>query len=100
MLTASLRLVFRLPEARSLKDKRRVRNRIRDRVRARFQVVINEVEELDEHRRLVLGVAAVGNDRQVLESLLDKVVRYVDDLYIAERIGAEREIWSFFEPEP
>lgn len=93
-----MRLVFRLPQARSLKDKRRVRNRIRDRVRAKFDVACNEVEELDEHRRLVLGVAAVGNDGKVLGSLLDKIERFIDDLYVAERVGSEREISSFFDP--
>ncbi len=96
MVTASMRLVYRLPEARSLKDKRRVRNRIQDRVRARFDVAINEVEDQDEHRRLVFGVAAVGNDARVLGSVLDKVIHFVDELYVAERVAADREMSSFF----
>ena len=97
MQTASLRMVFRLPECRSLKEKRRVRNKIRDRVRAKFDVAINEVEALDEHRQLVFGVAAVGNDVQVLGTVLDKDLRLVDDLYVAERVATERQISSFFD---
>ena len=96
MLTASLRLVYRLPDASSLKDKRRVRQRIQDRVRARFDVAINEVDDQEEHRRLVFGVAAVGNDARVLESVLDKVIHFVDELYVAERVAADRQISGFF----
>ena len=87
MLVASARWTFQLRDARSLKDKRRVASRIRDRVRARFPVAIAEVEALDDKRRLVLGVAAVGNDAVVLRSTLDKVAAFVDDLYLAELVS-------------
>ena len=87
MLVGSARWTFQLRGVRSLKDKRRVASRIRDRVRARFPVSIAEVEALDDKRRLVLGLAAVGNDAGVLRSTLDKVAAFVDELYLAELVS-------------
>lgn len=84
MHVGEMRLVLRVPGAQSLKDKRQVVQKIRDRVRARFDVAIGEVENLDEHRQIVLGVAVVGDDGQVLRSVLDKITRYIEDLYVAE----------------
>lgn len=84
MQVAAGRLVLRVPAARSLKDKRRVVHKVRDRVRARFDVAISEVESLDEHRLAVFGVVAVSNDSRVLQALFEKVVTFVQQLYVAE----------------
>ncbi len=95
MLVGSARWTFRLREVRSLKDKRRVSARIRDRVRAKFPVAISEVEGLDDKRRLVLGLATVGNDAVVLRSTLDRIAAFVDDLYLAEPTGRSVTIEPF-----
>ena len=44
MIVGVLRLVFHIPHARSLKEKRSVARKFRDRIRARFDVSIAEVE--------------------------------------------------------
>lgn len=95
MHVGEMRLVLRVPGAQSLKDKRQVVHKIRDRVRARFEVAIGEVESLDEHRQIVLGVAAVSDDGQVLRSLLDKITRYIEDLYVAELVWRDVDIHTF-----
>ncbi|MCB9743870.1 MAG: DUF503 domain-containing protein [Alphaproteobacteria bacterium] len=95
MRVAAMRLVYRVPGARSLKDKRRAANRIRDRVRAHFDVAISEVELLDVHGTLVFGVAAVGNDGRVLESLMERVTEHIDQLYVAERIERRVSVTRF-----
>jgi uncharacterized protein YlxP (DUF503 family) len=87
MLVGTTRWTFRLRGVRSLKDKRRIASRIRDRVRAKFHVAISEVEAMDDKRRLVMGLATVGNDAVVLRSTLDRIASYVDGLYLAEPIS-------------
>jgi hypothetical protein len=67
-------LDFRVPEARSLKDKRRFIKSFKDRTRNRFNVSIAEVEGLDVYRSAGLAVAMVGNDRRYLESSLQQIV--------------------------
>ncbi len=95
MLVGSARWTFQLRGVRSLKDKRRISSRIRDRVRAKFPLAIAEVEALDDKRRLVLGLAAVGNDARVLRSSLDKAAAFVDELYLADLVSRPVDIAPF-----
>lgn len=73
MVVGVLRLVFHVPHARSLKDKRRVVRKFRDRVRARFDVSIAEVAEQDKLQRAVFGVSVVSGDAAVCDSVLEQV---------------------------
>ncbi|HEY1957100.1 MAG TPA: DUF503 domain-containing protein [Polyangiaceae bacterium] len=73
MMVGVLRLVFQIPHARSLKEKRSVVRRFRDRVRSRFDVSIAEVGSQDAHQRAVFGVAVVSSEASVCDALLEKV---------------------------
>ena len=73
MFVGVLRLVFHIPHARSLKDKRRVVRKFRDRVRARFDVSIAEVGAQDKLQRAVFGVSVVSSDAAVCDSVLEQV---------------------------
>jgi uncharacterized protein len=75
MFVGVLRLTFHIPSARSLKDKRRVIQKLRDRVRARFDVSIAEVGAQDLHQRAVFGVSVVSADASVCDSVLEQVAR-------------------------
>jgi uncharacterized protein YlxP (DUF503 family) len=66
-------LEFRVTQASSLKDKRRLVKSFRDRVGRRFNVSISEVDALDSRRRAVLAVAMVGNDRRYIEGALQQI---------------------------
>jgi hypothetical protein len=68
-----LTLVFHVPHARSLKDKRAVVRKFRDRVRARFDVAIAEVASQDLLQRAVFGVAVVSAEASVCDSVLEQV---------------------------
>lgn len=69
-----LELTFDVVEASSLKDKRRAIKSFKDRVRHRHNVSVAEVDGQDNHRRAVLAVSMVGNDRRYVESVLQQVV--------------------------
>ncbi|MDP9149603.1 MAG: DUF503 domain-containing protein [Myxococcota bacterium] len=81
MFVGVLRLTFHVPEARSLKDKRRVVRSFRDRVRSRFDVSIAEVASQDEHQRAVFGVCVASGDATVCDSVLEQVA------HVAETLG-------------
>jgi uncharacterized protein YlxP (DUF503 family) len=72
-----LRLQFRVPGARSLKDKRRVLAQLKDRIAARHKASVAEVGWLEEHVRGVVAVSVIGNDARVLRSALDTIVHGV-----------------------
>jgi len=67
-----IRLVVR--GSHSLKDKRQAVRSIKDRLAELFPVAVAEVDDLENWQSIVLGVAAVGNERGHVRSLLQKVV--------------------------
>jgi hypothetical protein len=67
-------LDFRIPEARSLKDKRRFIKSFKDRTRNKFNASLAEVGGLETYRSAVVAVAMVSNDRRFLESSLQQIV--------------------------
>jgi uncharacterized protein YlxP (DUF503 family) len=75
MIVGVLRLTFHIPHARSLKDKRRVVQKLRDRVRSRFDVSIAEVGAQNLRQRAVFGVSVVSGDSAVCDSVLEQVAR-------------------------
>jgi uncharacterized protein YlxP (DUF503 family) len=69
-----LQLELFVPDAMSLKDKRRAIKGLKDRLAGRHNASIAEVDALDEHRRSLVAVAMVSNDRRFTESCLSKIV--------------------------
>jgi hypothetical protein len=61
----------------SLKDKRRVILSIKDRIAHGHNVSIAEVGALDEHRRCIMGIAMVSNDKKYVEGGLSKLVDFI-----------------------
>ncbi len=78
MFIGSCRLVLEIPGNSSLKGKRMVVKSLKDRLRNRFHVSVAEVEDMDSHRRAVLGVAYVTNTRRHANQVMDQVVEFVD----------------------
>ena len=72
-----LQVVLQIPDAHSLKDKRRVVRGLLDRVRARFPVAAAEVDDLDEWHSAVVGFSSVSNEASHAESVLASVLEHV-----------------------
>ena len=77
-----------LPENHSLKGKRSVLRTIKARVQNKFNVSIAECDDHDLWQRAILGVSQVGADRPHVERCLQEVVRFIDELQVAE-LGSE-----------
>ena len=85
--TLEVRLLVR--EARSLKDKRQVVRSILDRLRSQYNVAATEVDELDDHRRVVIGVAAVGAETAPVRGVLQTIQEALRRHPIAEYLGGD-----------
>jgi uncharacterized protein YlxP (DUF503 family) len=72
-----LQVEISIPDAMSLKDKRQVVRSLKDRIAHGHNVSIAEVGALDEHRRSILGVAMVSNDKRYVEGALSKLVDFI-----------------------
>src|ERR1700736_5623521 len=77
MTIGVLQLELGVPDAMSLKDKRRVIKSLKDRIAHGHNVSIAEVGALDEHRRAIIGMAMVSNDSRYVEGALSKLVDFV-----------------------
>lgn len=63
---------LRIPDCRSLKDKRRVVLGIRDRVRSRLKVSAAETAYQNETQRAEVSIAFVSSDPTLARSILDR----------------------------
>lgn len=75
--------------ATSLKDKRSVVKRVIHRCQDNFNVAAAEVDLNDVLQTAVLGFTTVGNDVQFIQSVLDKLVNFVERLELAEVVGQD-----------
>ena len=71
-----------------MKGKRSVLRTIKARVQNKFNVSIAECDDHDLWQRAILGVSQVGADRPHVERCLQEVVRFIDELQVAE-LGSE-----------
>lgn len=92
MVVGVVRLTLHIPENNSLKGKRRVIKQIVERTRNRFDIALAETGMADSHRQAEIGLACVGNDRRVINSVLDRAINYIDSLGTAVITGQELEI--------
>lgn len=92
MFVAICQLGLILPEGSSLKDKRSVIKSLRERLRHRFNISVAEVGRQDSLRRGEIGFAAVSNETAYLETLMDKVINYIEMDGRVEIDTIEREI--------
>ena len=95
MVVGILRLTLLIAGARSLKDKRRALHKIVDRARSHFNVSAAEVGDNELWQKAQLGFAVVSNDRMFVNEVLDKVVRDVERMAVAEIVEREVEIESY-----
>mgnify|MGYP001129678732 CR=1 FL=1 len=85
-------ITLRLHECRSLKGKRKVVKAVIAQMRNKFNVAVAEVGSNDTYQRSEIGFSLVGNNRQVLNSKIDKIFNMVDGLGLAEIIDTDMEI--------
>lgn len=86
-----IKLSLQIPDAHSLKDKRRQIKSLKDKLRNRFNASIAEIDALDNWQQAVVGVCLISNDRSYLNkqySLVETLVLEYSDL---ELINIHRE---------
>lgn len=92
MTVGIARVAFRLHGNQSLKEKRSVVKSLVEKSRHRFNVSVAEVAEQDVHQTAVIGVAVIGSDGRVLNSLLDRIIDFMESMGVAELVDREIEL--------
>lgn len=72
-----IKLSLQIPNAHSLKDKRRQIKSLKDRLSNRFNASVAEIDALENWQQAVMGVCIISNDKSYLNkqySLVEAVV--------------------------
>lgn len=96
MVVGMLKVTMIIPENASLKGKRKVVKSLLGRIRSRYNVAAAEVAGNDLWQRAELGLAVVGNDRRFVNSVLDKLLDYMERETEAEVVDAKMDIQNVF----
>ncbi|MFZ5785215.1 MAG: DUF503 domain-containing protein [Acidobacteriota bacterium] len=99
MIVGVCRLSLYFPESGSLKSKRQPLRKVIDRLRAKFNVAVAEVADQDAWQRATIGLAVVGNESRHVQSMLDTMVGFVEQLYVAQILDRQTELVSYADGE-
>jgi len=78
MIVGCLIMTLNIPEAQSLKDKRRVIKSLMARLKNKFNVSLAEIGENDKWQLCRLGAAVVSNQRDHANSCLSALVNTIE----------------------
>jgi uncharacterized protein len=81
-----------LPGNCSLKGKRRVVKSIITRVKNKFNVSAAEIGDNDKWQKIKLGFSVVSNDNKLIDSTLNNLVNFIENLCLAELIDYDIQI--------
>lgn len=99
MVVGVCRLVFHFPDSGSLKAKRKYLRRIIERVRAKFNAGISEVGAQDSWQKAIVGLVVAGNENAHVQSMIDTITRFIEDLYLGQLVNREVDILHYNEDE-
>ncbi|WP_169311535.1 DUF503 domain-containing protein [Desulfobacca acetoxidans] len=88
-------ITLHLPENRSLKGKRSVLKSLIEKIRHRYNAAIAEVDDHDLWQQAKLGLALVSNDSQLLDAMITKIIRYIEDQHVAQVVDSQVELWHW-----
>ena len=95
MWIAVVRVDLLVPGSRSLKDRRQALRSLKERLKHRFEVACSEVGDRESWNRASLGVAAVANEKSLLQQLADDIARYAQNDPHVQVTGVERDFFHY-----
>jgi uncharacterized protein YlxP (DUF503 family) len=74
-----LQIIFEIPDAASIKDKRMIVRSIKDKLHKRFKLSAAEVDLQDSLRFAQIGAVLASNSREFGEKVLQKALTMIED---------------------
>lgn len=90
-----LRVTLRAEWVHSLKEKRMIVLSITKRLRNKFNVSVSEVGNQDLHQSIIIGIASVGTSYDILHSMKEIILDFIEDNTDAEIVNIEEEMSQF-----
>ena len=79
MIVSMIQFIFEIPDAQSIKDKRRIIRSIKDKFMRKYRISAAEVDLQDSLRFAQIGGAFVSNSRDFGETVLNKAFKMIED---------------------
>ena len=79
MVVSMIQMIFEIPDAGSLKEKRRIVRSVKDKLQRRFHLSAAEVDLQDSITFAQIGGALVSNSKVFGESVLQKAFAMIED---------------------
>jgi len=95
MVVGVCQLELALPGISSLKHKRQVVKSLITKTRQKFNVSIAEVDSNDLWQRISMGFSIVGNEGRYVNSVLNKVLDFIEETNMAHTIDYHIEILTY-----
>lgn len=96
MIIGVLKIEIYMEGNRSLKEKRQIVKRLLGKVRSKFiNISVSEVDSHDMWKSSTLGFTFVGNDKPLVNSILDQLQHYIKDNTFFHVVSSEIEIIHF-----
>lgn len=92
MKIAALTLKLYAPWVHSLKEKRMIVKSLLAKLRNKFQVSAAEINDQDVHQSIIIGIAAIVPHNAQADSIMEEIVRFVEETTEAEIVEEEREL--------
>lgn len=96
MVIGLCKLKLYAPWVHSLKEKRMIVRSLLGKVRSKFSISIAEVEALDIHQTVILGMSVVTNEAKIADTMLNQIISYIQEHTEAELLDIDREIITDF----
>jgi len=82
-------------ECSSLKEKRSITRSLIDKAKAKFSPLsIAEVGNADNFKKATIGVSVVSNDKEIIASILSKILQYLEESSFRTILAAEAQIFA------
>ena len=79
MIIGCLIIEIHIPFSHSLKEKRKQLLSCRDRLQNKYNIAFAELDYQDKWQRTKLGIVTLNSEKKIVESLLQKVIRDVEE---------------------
>lgn len=92
MTIGILKLVIFIQDSSSLKEKRMVLHSLKAKLRNNFNVAIAQIDDEDKWQRATLAVVGVERDRKNMNSVLSRLVNFIEEFNSISLIDYEMEL--------
>jgi len=94
MFVGIVRVVLRIPDARSLKDRRQVVRSFKGRLTAKLNVSVAEVGDVEHHQTATLGIVTVSRESDACRRVLHEIRQMASTLPEALLVDVKGEVQS------